>query len=187
MKLTKPVLMIHEFLPIFYEMGEILEQYIITLDDGLYSQYEALEFLKTLNTPKIFFISTGIVRPDVIGPNKEIIKCHDAHIKAFDSNFENYMSWDEIEEINQYVNCFIGGHSHNHPNFRAINSIRDRYNIALSDTKEMVKHFNEHKIDTQGRICFPYNYNDGIYAGVLQKFRFNEFYGSDRKAIEDII
>ena len=57
--MTKPVLMIHEFSEFMLSLP--LEDYILTFDDGLYTQYIHFDKIRELNTDKIFFISTGIV------------------------------------------------------------------------------------------------------------------------------
>ena len=60
----KPILIIHEFEERFFDLP--LDQYILTFDDGLYTQYVFLEELKKIKTKKYFFISSGIVCPENI-------------------------------------------------------------------------------------------------------------------------
>ena len=77
----KPILMIHEFKEEFFDLP--LEEYILTFDDGLYTQYVFLEELKNIKTKKYFFISSDIVCPENIEQNDEYITCNEAHKKAF--------------------------------------------------------------------------------------------------------
>ena len=108
----KPVLMIHEFEEKFLDLP--LEKYILTFDDGLYSQYRFLEELKKIKTEKYFFISSNIICPENQKQNDESICCEKAHIKAFNKNYINYMKWSQIKEIDKVDNCFIGCHGHSH-------------------------------------------------------------------------
>jgi hypothetical protein len=55
----KPILMIHEIRDWMFDLP--LHNYVLTFDDGLYSQYYFLDKFKTIDTEKIFFISTGIL------------------------------------------------------------------------------------------------------------------------------
>ena len=183
----KQTLMIHEWDNEFYNMGDILEKYILTFDDGLYSQYEALEFLKTLKTVKIFFVSTDIIRPVEVAPSRQFIKCADAHKKAFDGNLENYMNWEEIMEIHNTQNCIIGGHGHRHIKTWKIESLRNKHPIIEEDAAMMIFNFNNEGIEIN-RFCYPYNYEDPIYSAILKKYHgIEKFYNGDRIAIEDLI
>ena len=190
----KDVLMIHELSQEMFELP--LEDYILTFDDGLYTQYKYLEQLKVLNTPKIFFVSSNLVRPLEMAPSDEFIACGKAHKKAFDgsleNNLENYMSWEEILEIHNTENCEIGGHGHDHLKLWDIKSTRDRYNAIATDTKAMVKTFKTKGIKLES-FCFPYNYEDPLLSGVIKRNGINNIFGintpylgKQRTAIEKI-
>jgi hypothetical protein len=174
--------MIHEWKDEYKTLP--LYDYILSFDDGLYSQYQALEYLKTIDTPKYFFISTGIVRDTETPPNDKFITCRDAHKKAFDGNYEDYMSWDEIKEIQRTKNCFIGGHGHNHIQLK---NIKLRKKLELM-SKELVMFdvFKEHDIDID-KFCFPYNYKDDIYMGFLKQKGIKEFYFYERFNIDTLM
>ena len=182
----KQILMIHEWNDKFYDMKDTLEKYIITLDDGLVSQYRALEFLKTLSTIKIFFISTGIVRSDQVQASDEVTKCADAHINAFTGDYGDYMSWKEIQEIHNSPFCYIGGHGHNHLKLWETKGLRERFTLINQDTKKMFQEFKRHNIKID-KFCFPYNYEDDLLRGVCKKNNITKFYDGSRKAIEDLI
>ena len=170
----KDVLMIHELSQEMFELP--LEDYILTFDDGLYTQYKYLEQLKALDTPKIFFISSNLVRGQADPLNDEFIACGDAHKKAFNGNLENYMSWDEILEIHNTENCEIGGHGHDHLKLWDIKSTRDRYNSISEDTKMMVKTFKGKGIKLDS-FCFPYNYEDPLLSGVVKRHKITNIFG----------
>jgi len=176
----KPILEIHEWKPEFERLP--LEDYILTFDDGLYSQYQAKDFLKTLDTPKIFFISTNILRTDE-HPNREIIHCADAHKKAFNGIFEDYMSWSEIKELKE-LGFEIGGHSHFHKKYE-ISPLKELYQNLILDIEIMLENFEQQKIQIK-KFCFPYNETyDSLYRTIISKNGL-EGYGPERIPIEEI-
>ena len=184
--MDKKILEIHEWKPEFESIPKhILEEYELTFDDGLYSQYMAIDYLKTLKTTKIFFISTGIVRKHFQCPSKEIISCSKAHEKAFKGKFENYMNWNEILEINSLENFEVQGHSHKHHKFN-LTPLKDLYINLKEDSDNMMFEFGIHGIEID-KFCFPYNENyDFIYKTLLIKYGFKEFYGNERETIEKL-
>jgi len=149
---------------------------IITFDDGLYSQYMNLEHFLKLPQPKYFFISTNIVCS--ANQSNEVIYCGDAHKKAFNGNFENYMTWEQIKEIYNTHNCFIGGHSHNHTK---INSLKEN----IRDTDTMINEFKKHNIIINS-YCYPYNYENSLRTMSVKKHKINNFFGKNRVAIEKL-
>jgi peptidoglycan/xylan/chitin deacetylase (PgdA/CDA1 family) len=178
----KPILEIHEWKPEFESLP--LEDYILTFDDGLYSQYQARDFLKTLNTPKIFFISTNIIREENERPNLEIIHCKNAHIKAFKGNFEDYMNWWEIWTL-QDMGFEIGGHSHFHKRYN-ISPLKELYQNLILDTEIMMENFEQKNIKIN-KFCFPYNetYNS-LYRTIISKNGLESF-GPERMPIEKLL
>jgi len=175
--------MIHEFKEEFLDLP--LENYILTFDDGLYSQYYYYPKFKDIPTQKIFFISSGII---CNGPQStEFPPCDQAHEKAFSSNFEDYMTLDQIKELMKDPWVTIGAHSHKHKNLRDIGKVTHRAMHIIDDTKLMVAWFKENLKFTPTKFCFPYNdENDGMYVPVLKSIGFNEFYGKERLAIENV-
>ena len=172
----KPVLMIHELHDWMLQLP--LHDYILTFDDGLYSQYKHLEQLKEINTRKIFFISTNIVADESVNQSTDVIKCDVAHELYFKSNdTSHYMKWSQIQTIAATHQCEIGGHSHNHEQNPGFN--------IITDTKLMKQTFNKHGLHPN-TFCFPYNDESYIYKQILQKHGFTEFYGKDRIDIYDI-
>ena len=75
--MRKPILMIHEFSDFMMDLP--LEDYVLTFDDGLYTQYTHFEKIRQIDTDKIFFISTGIVAPECTSQSDEFIECAEAH------------------------------------------------------------------------------------------------------------
>jgi hypothetical protein len=177
----KPILEIHEFKEEFKSLP--LEDYILAFDDGLYSQYQARDFLKDIRTQKILFVSTNIYRVDE-QPNKNKTNCAIAHQKAFSGIFEDYMSTTEIKEMREY-GFEIQGHSHFHKKYQ-ISPLKDLYQNLILDTDIMLETFEQLNIKID-KFCFPYNetYNH-LYTSVIKK-RGLECYGNERIAIEDLL
>lgn len=179
----KPVLMIHEFREEFLKLP--LEQYILTFDDGLYSQYYFYHKIKSIPTKKIYFISSGIVCSG--RQNTEFINCQNAHDKAFCGNYEDFMTVDQIKELMVDPWVTIGAHSHSHKNLNDFKKITHRAMHVIDDTKTMMEWFKTNLGFSPTAFCFPYNDdNNGLYKPVLQSVGFTEFYGKERIAIESV-
>lgn len=180
---NKPVLMIHEILP--WMLNPELENYILTFDDGLFSQYYYLDFFKKLNTPKIFFISTEIVCPEEQIQNTNFPPCALAHEDYFENgNRTNYMKWSQIHEIANTPQCYIGGHSHAHHRNHNL-GIKDLFTSLSKDTSQMMDIFARENISIE-HFCFPYNKEHALYKEILKKHHIKYFYGDERVSIESL-
>lgn len=174
--------MIHEVRDWMFNLP--LENYVLTFDDGLYSQYYYWDKFKEIPTEKIFFISSGIVCNGQ--QSTEFPACNIAHQKAFTGNYEDYMSLDQIKELAADPLTYIGGHSHSHTRLTEFNSLVDKVSYIKQDTEKMLDWFKSNLGFTPTKFCFPYNQNlDGLYTGLLKKYGITEFYGSERLKIEN--
>ena len=175
--MNKPVLMIHEVSDFMFSLP--LENYTLTFDDGLYTQYLHFDKIREIDTDKIFFISTGIVAGEQDTQSDEFIECAEAHGKLFKTgNLEHYMNWSQIHEIAEDPRCEIGGHSHMHVQ-------QSIYNI-INDTNMMVEEFNK-QLDTQPtKFCFPYNESTPVYRALLSHYGYKDFYGKERVDIYEL-
>ena len=169
----KPVLMIHEFKEDFLNLP--LEDYILTFDDGLFTQYNFFKEIKKIKTKKYFFISSGIICPEDVNQNDEYISCAKAHRKAFLGDFTNYMKWSQIKEINNTENCYIGCHSHFH-----MRKTAGCVECIILDNQKMFSEFNKNLKYMPDSFCFPYNYDTPLYKEILYKKGFINFFGKDR-------
>lgn len=184
--MKKPVLMIHEFKESFLDLP--LEDYTLTFDDGLHSQYQYINELQKIPTKKMFFISTGIICPGEQPQSSTPITCSEAHEKAFKGNFEDYMTWSQIKHLSSLTDCYIGAHSNSHTRLSKFHSLSDKANYIKSDTIKMIDIFNDNLGFCPEDFCFPYNENlDTMYNGLLRKFNFHNFYGSERINIDEIL
>lgn len=174
--MKKRVLMIHEVGEWLFDLP--LQSYILTFDDGLYTQYHHLDRLASIDTDKFFFISTDIVS-NTSAQSSEYITCERAHEKYRSTgDRSHYMNWSQIKEIDMTERCTIGGHSHEH--MRAPTSVQ-----LVRDTNKMIKMFKDHDI-TPSVFCFPYNKEHNMYRAILQAKGFNKFYGSERIDVNEI-
>ena len=172
----KPVLMIHEVSDQIFNLP--LQDYILTFDDGLYSQYKIHDRLLSINTTKIFFISTNIVAEEHTKQNDAIVDCATCHERFFNSgDFSNYMNWEQILELSRLDQFYIGGHSHNHH--------RPEFGSIISDTRAMMNTFKSYDLSPVD-FCFPYNHYCEVYKKVLTNYVYVNFYGKDRIPIEDL-
>ena len=171
--------MVHEMREEFFDFP--LEDYILTFDDGLYSQYYFFKDIKKINTDKIFFISTEIVADEDVQQSMDFPTCSEAHDEFFNTGeADHYMKWSQIEIIHNTSNCIIGGHSHSHQR------ISSEPKLLISDTKRMKQSFKDNLKCEPDMFCFPYNADTGIYRSILSTYGFSKFYGDERLDIYDL-
>ena len=175
----KPILMIHEFKEDFLNLP--LEDYVLTFDDGLYTQYLFLDKLLKIDTEKYFFISSGIVCPEDQIQDSSFITCVDAHKNSYKGIYNNYMKWSQIKNINEQDNCVVGCHSHFH-----MKKTPDCVECIIADNRYMLNDFNKHLGKIPDIFCFPFNKETGLYKEILTKRGFNKFYGEGRIDINEL-
>ena len=182
--MNKPVLMLHECGPDFLKLP--LEQYLLTFDDGLYSQFVFYQEIRQIPTEKIFFISSGIVCE---GPQStEFPSCKQAHEKAFKGNKEDYMTLEQIQFLAEDPLVTIGAHSHTHTRLNKFNTLAEKARYIKNDTEQMLEWFETNLGQRPTSFCFPYNENlDGLYSGMLKKYGFTDFYGNERTPVETLL
>ena len=164
-----------------HEMTEgmtIPDDYVLTFDDGLWTQYK---YSQDLPNQKIFFISSGIICDGI--QSHEFIACHDAHRKAFNGNYENYMTVDQISNLNGE----IGAHSHSHTDLNTFNTLVEKVAHIRKDTDLMMEWFEKNLGFAPTSFCFPYNDElSGLYKALLIGYGFTKFYGKERISIDEI-
>ena len=178
--MAKPVLMIHEMNDDILSLP--LENYVLTFDDGLYSQYYYYDKIKHINTEKIFFISSGIICDSI--QSQSFLHCADAHEKASNGNKEDYMTVAQIKELMQDPMVTIGGHSHSHTDLNSIPKLIDKIKHIVEDTKLMMRWFETTLGFVPTTFCFPHNNNlEGLYKSLLVPYGFTKFYGAERTPV----
>lgn len=163
-----------------------LDQYVLTFDDGLYSQYVFYQEIKHVPTPKIFFISSGIICNGA--QSTEFPVCSEAHKKAFQGNYEDYMTVAQIKELMLDPWVTIGAHSHSHTRLNLFDSLAAKAKHIQEDTVQLLAWFESTLGFKPKDFCFPYNEDlDGLYKGLLKKQGFVNFYGRERIPIETLL
>lgn len=175
----KPVLMIHEFKEEYLSLP--LKDYVLTFDDGLYSQFLYSTQLEQIDTLKIFFISSAIVCPEQVIQDHLSICCKRAHEKAFSGDYSHYMKWSQIKQLNELNNCRIGCHGHRH----IYNIITDPLKI-MRDVRAMTTEFTDVLGYIPNDFCFPYNIESPLYKTILHDNGIKNFYGEERIDINDL-
>ena len=174
---VKPVLMIHEVRESIFDLP--LENYILTFDDGLYSQYYYYPRFRNIPTEKIYFISSNILCAG--SQSSGFPSCEEAHKKAFNGNCEDYMTLEQVKELSKEPLVSIGGHGHNHIRISYYSKHTERIKLLSEDTKSMVHWFESNLNFRPTKFCYPYNDDPhGMYSGILKLHGFDEFYGKER-------
>lgn len=163
-----------------------LDQYTLTFDDGLYSQYYYFDHFQAIPTEKIYFISSNTICLD----NKQSLcfpSCREAHKKASVGNMEDYMSVDQIKLMMEDPLVTIGGHSHSHTSLHNFPRMVDKIQYIMDDTERMLEWFNRNLNIHPTSFCFPYNEDfQGLYPAILKRYGFTEFYGRERIPVETL-
>ena len=114
----KPYLMIHDIRKEYFDLD--LDQYRLTFDDGLFSQYYYFPLLKNHPGELTFFITTSFIQP---GPARgQYAGEYLSHLKTkkyayrtfIENRFDHFMTLEEIQELSAQSNVHIGVHSHFH-------------------------------------------------------------------------
>ena len=177
--------MIHEIKEEYFDLP--LEDYILTFDDGLYSQYYYLAEFEKIKTEKIFFISTKIICKGF--QSNETPPCYEAHRKFFEEGkTEDYMTLDQLLEIKSKSYCEIGAHGHGHLDFRnSEDNIVNKLIRLKRDTEDMQAAFSKDLKIRPTKFCFPYNLEVFGHRRMLKNFGYTDFYGSERIDIESLL
>ena len=185
-KFDKPMLMIHEFKDEYLNLP--LGDYILTFDDGLYTQYKYFDELLKFKTLMVFSISTNIICDVDLIQKDDFIHSHDAHLKAFSGNYENYMNEFQIKEILNTDGCIVAGHGHTHSKISNIERLIDKVKFIKDDSKKMFDYFHEHFNYRPNIFCFPYNNEYMFYKGILREnYNIEYFIGDGRISIENLL
>lgn len=111
-------LMIHDIRKEYFDLR--LDRYLLTFDDGLYSQYYYLPLLEDHPAELTFFITTSFIQPGKARPlfDGEYIACLKTKKYAYrtfiEGRYDHFMTVEEIQAIAARPNVKIGVHSHFH-------------------------------------------------------------------------
>lgn len=185
------ILMIHEIKKEFFNLN--LQNYVLTFDDGLYSQFYYSNKLNKIPTRKILFITpsliqnSNIIRSQFSNTNIEFPACFEAMekwVKYKDNS--DYMTIAELKKIIREYDFEIGAHSYNHNRYPK--KLSEYIKIFKKDTEIMIEWFIKNLNFKPTSYCFPFNVELVLMRSLLiNEFKFNEFFGNDRIDIQGLI
>lgn len=184
--------MIHEIKEKYFSLD--LENYILTFDDGLYSQYYWRDKIKKINTEKILFIISERI---LLSRDKTTMdNCYIANDKWIQKrDNSNYMTLNEIKEMEK-LGFELGCHSHYHnklynnkelADFKSKLCYKNNISFLIEDCKKMKEWFISNIGYIPNKYCFPYNDETHFLKRYLVDQGFSEFYGNNRFNIDKII
>lgn len=180
----KPVLMIHTVTEDIFRLP--LDQYVLTFDDGLYSQFFYYPRFKDIPTQKIYFVSSGIVCSGI--QSTEFPTSKEAHEKAARGNYEDYMNVDQIRHLMEDPYVEIGGHSHSHTRLSTFKTLVERVRYIKTDTAQMLGWFESTLGIFPTSFCFPYNEDyRGMYSMLVKQAGITTVYGNERIPVETLL
>ena len=110
--------MIHDIRKEYFDLN--LDQYRLTFDDGLFSQYYHYPLVKNHPGRLTYFIATSFIQPGTArsmyaGEYIPYLKPKKYMYRSFiENNFDHFMTIEEIQELSAKTNVQIGVHSHLH-------------------------------------------------------------------------
>ncbi|MBT8365900.1 MAG: polysaccharide deacetylase family protein [Deltaproteobacteria bacterium] len=110
--------MIHDIRREYFDLN--LDQYQLTFDDSLFSQYYYFPLLKNNPRNLIYFITTSFIRPGKArrmfsGEYIPYLKSKKYGYRTFvEGKFDHFMTIEELQAISSQTNVRIGVHSHFH-------------------------------------------------------------------------
>ena len=188
----KPILMIHEINKPLLDSNINFEEYVLTFDDCLYSQYYYWDFFRNLETTKILFVTCSFIhrlplRDRFKGNYIEFPTCEEALNKRFKDPY-NYMSLEEIIYlINSTPDLIIGGHGHSHTRIEKLSDV-GKISEFQKDIRLMVNWFELNLNISPQYYCYPFNYDD-IKAknAVFKKYNIKHVYGKERIDVRTLL
>ena len=111
-------LMIHDIHQKYFDLK--LNQYRLTFDDGLFSQYYYYPLLKNHAGELTYFIVTSFIRPGkarsmYTGDHIPYLKAKKYGYRTFvEGKFDHFMTLEEVQLLSEQPNTRIGVHSHYH-------------------------------------------------------------------------
>lgn len=125
---------------------------LITFDDGWKSNYDILPLMKNLGLKYNIFLEVGKINVD-----------------------PNYLTWDEIHEMQESGIVGFGAHTLNHPNMSALKNYKFEEEIiqanAIIEKKLGIK---------PNDFCFPFGaYNKDTLSQIVNSGSYRRIYTSD--------
>ena len=184
--------MIHEVTEDILKLD--LSKYILTFDDGLYSQFFYWNLLKDIPTTKIFFIPSGAIRldetirPQFSGDHIESPTCVEAMAKWFDDgDLEDYMTLGELKKMKE-DGAILGAHGHMHRENYDMSCFMNRLEELRVDSKDMARWFQDNLGEMPKHYCFPFNKEYKTHRTIVYiEAKITEFFGKERKDVVELL
>lgn len=153
-------LMIHDIRKEYFDLN--LNQYRLTFDDGLYSQYYYFPLFKNHTEKLSYFITTSFIRPGEVrrmyaGDKISYLKTKKYMYRAFiEDKLEHFMTVEEIQIISQHQNVRIGVHSHFHDVIVTRKHPRKKKSLSLWKLERFPKcpEISNHNLSIRSRLAF---------------------------------
>ena len=130
---------------------------LLTIDDGFLSFYEnAWPILKTKKIPFILFVSTR-------------------EIGAF-----NYMTWEQIKEINKEDFVEIGNHSHTHEYLAD-----ERSELIKEDIAKSISIFKKNLGENSDFFSYPFGEYSNDFKNIIKSFGFKYAFGQHSGVMDE--
>ncbi|MDX1701183.1 MAG: hypothetical protein R3250_11225, partial [Melioribacteraceae bacterium] len=188
----KPVLMIHEVTKQCFSANINWENYVLTFDDCLFSQYYYWDFFKDFVTTKILFIPCSLIwyghhRSRFNGEHIDSPTCEEALEKRVEDPY-NYMTLSEIQEMNKLSpDLILGGHGFMHEPISTLDPVR-RISIFEKDITLMMNWFQANFGSKPMYYCYPFNYDDiPAKNAIFDKHHITRVFGSERIDLKDLL
>ena len=161
--------MIHDIRREYFDLN--LDQYRLTFDDSLFSQYYYFPLLKNNPGNLIYFITTSFIRPGKArrmfsGEYIPYLKSKKYGYQTFvEGKFDHFMTIEELQAISSQTNVRIGVHSHFHDVIFTRTHPRKRKPISkwkLERFQNLPDIFGE-DLSIRSKLAFRgFNYRDGL-------------------------
>jgi hypothetical protein len=162
-------LMIHDIRREYFELN--LDQYQLTFDDSLFSQYYYFPLLKNNPGYLIYFITTSFIRPGKArrmfsGEYISYLKSKKYGYRTFaEGKFDHFMTIEELQAISSQTNVRIGVHSHFHDVIFTRTHPRKRKPISKWKLERFqnLPDISGEDLSIRSKLAFQgFNYRDGL-------------------------
>ena len=161
-------LMIHDIRKEYFDLD--LDQYRLTFDDGLFSQYYYYPVYQNHPQALKFFIATSFIRPGnarkmFTGKYLGYLKSKKYMYRSFiEKTFDHFMTTEEIQELASKSNVRIGVHSHLHDVIPTSSHPRKRKPISRWKLERYNRssEISRRDLNIRSKIAFQgFNFQDG--------------------------
>ena len=162
-------LMIHDIRREYFDLN--LDQYLLTFDDGLFSQYYYFPLLKNHSAKLIYFITTSFIKPGKArnmfrGEYISYLKSKKYSYRTFvEGKFDHFMTIEELQAISSRTNVRIGVHSHFHDVIFTRTHPRKRKPISKWKLERFqnLPDLSMEDLSIRSKLAFQgFNYRDGL-------------------------